>query len=245
MLLTQRAYIEGCRALAMWTAKSIDIYRMHPDPAERTKADDFVAVITPIIKAFYTDVGFEFANIGVQVFGGHGYIRDNGMEQLVRDARIAQIYEGANGIQGLDLVGRKMATHAGRYMRTVFHPISEYVEANKANAALADFVGPLGKAFGRLQQATMHVARVGMVRPDEAGAAATDYLRLFALTVLAFMWARMAEVSLPQADSDPFHKAKILTARFYMERLLPQTGALLATITAGGKTMMAFEEAAF
>ncbi len=245
MLLTQRAYIEGCRALAMWTAKCIDIYRMHPDPAEREKADDYVALVTPVIKAFFTDIGFEATNIGVQVFGGHGYIRDNGMEQLVRDARIAQIYEGANGIQGLDLVGRKMAMHAGRYMRTVFHPISEYVEANKANAALADFVGPLGKAFGRLQQATMHVARAGMARPDEAGAAATDYLRLFGLTVLAFMWARMAEVSLPQADSDPFHKAKVLTARFYMERLLPQTGALLATITAGGKTIMAFEEAAF
>lgn len=245
MLLTQRAYIEGCRALGMWTAKSIDTFRMHPDPAERTKADDFVAVITPVIKAFFTDMGFEATNIGVQVFGGHGYIRDNGMEQFVRDARITQIYEGANGIQGLDLIGRKMAAHAGRYLRTVFHPISEYVEANKSKPELADFVGPLQKAFGRLQQATMHVARASMARPDEAGAASTDYLRLFALTVLAFMWARMAEVSLPHADSDPFHKAKVMTARFYMERLLPQTGALFATISAGSKTMMAFEEAAF
>jgi butyryl-CoA dehydrogenase len=245
MLLTQRAYIEGCRALAMWTAKAIDTYRMHPDPVERTRADDFVAVITPVIKAFFTDMGFEATNIGVQVFGGHGYIRENGMEQLVRDARIAQIYEGANGIQGLDLIGRKMAAHAGRYMRTVFHPISEFVEANKANAELADFVGPLGKAFGRLQQGTMHVARSALARRDEAGAAATDYLRLFGLTVLAFMWARMAQASLPHADSDPFHKAKVMTARFYMERLLPQTSALLASITAGCKTMMAFEEAAF
>jgi len=245
MLLTQRAYVEGCRALAMWTAKAIDIYRMHPDPVERTRADDFVAAITPVIKAFFTDVGFEVANIGVQVFGGHGYIRENGMEQFVRDARITQIYEGANGIQGLDLIGRKMAAHAGRYMRTIFHPISDYVAANKAKPELAEFVEPLGKAFGRLQQATMHVARAALARRDEAGAAATDYLRLFALTVLAFMWARMAETSLPQADSDPFHKAKVLTARFYMERLLPQTGALLASITAGGKTMMAFEETAF
>jgi len=245
MLLTQRAYVEGCRALGMWTAKAIDTYRMHPDPAERTRADDFVQVITPVIKAFFTDVGFEAANLGVQVFGGHGYIRENGMEQFVRDARIAQIYEGANGIQGLDLVGRKLGAHAGRYLRTVFHPISEYVDAHKNNAELADFVGPLGKAFVRLQQATMHVARAGMARPDEAGAASSDYLRLFGLTALAYMWARMAEVSLPQADSDPFHKAKVLTARFYMERLLPQTGALLSSIGAGGKTMMAFEEAAF
>jgi butyryl-CoA dehydrogenase len=245
MLLTQRAYVEGCRALAMWTAKAIDVCRMHPDPAERSRADDFVAVITPVIKAFFTDMGFEATNLGMQVFGGHGYIREHGMEQFVRDGRIAQIYEGANGIQALDLVGRKLGAHAGRYLRTVFHPIFDYVQANKGNAALADFVGPLDKAFGRLQQATMHVARAGMARPDEAGAAATDYLRLFGLTVLAFMWARMAEVSLPQAESDPFHKAKVLTARFYMERLLPQTGALLAAVTAGGKTMMAFDEAAF
>ncbi|MBB4200771.1 acyl-CoA dehydrogenase [Rhodoblastus sphagnicola] len=244
MLLTQRAYIEGGRALAIWAAKALDTAKKHPDPAERSKAEDFIAIVTPVIKAFLTDTGYEATNLGVQVFGGHGYIRDHGMEQFIRDGRIAQIYEGANGIQALDLVGRKMPAHAGRYLRTVFHPISDYIEANKSNADLADLIGPLGKAFGRLQQATLHVARVGMARPDEAGAAASDYLRLFGLTTLAYLWARMAEVSLPQAD-DPFHKAKVLTARFYMERLLPQTGALLSTILAGGKTMMAFEEAAF
>jgi butyryl-CoA dehydrogenase len=245
MLLTQRAYIEGCRALAMWASKMLDVAKKHPDAEERRKADDFIAITTPVIKAFLTDVGFEATNLGVQVFGGHGYIREHGMEQLVRDGRIAQIYEGANGIQALDLVGRKMPAHAGRYLRSVFHPISEYIEARKGDKALADFVGPLEKAFGRLQQATLQVARVGMARPEEAGAAASDYLRLFGLTILAYLWARMAEISLPQVDSDPFHKAKVLTAKFYMERLLPQTGALLSAIMAGGKTMMAFEEAAF
>ena len=245
MLLTQRAYVEGCRALALWASKMLDVAKKHPDAAERQKADDFIAITTPVIKAFLTDVGFEATNLGVQVFGGHGYIREHGMEQLVRDGRIAQIYEGANGIQALDLVGRKMPAHAGRYLRSVFHPISEYIEARKGSAALADFVGPLEKAFGRLQQATLQVARVGMARPEEAGAAASDYLRLFGLTTLAYLWVRMAEISQPQADSDPFHKAKVLTAKFYMERLLPQTGALLSTIMAGGRTMMAFEEAAF
>jgi butyryl-CoA dehydrogenase len=245
MLLTQRAFIEGCRALAVWAAQNLDLAKKQPDAAERLKAEDFVAIVTPVIKAFLTDIGFDATNLGVQVFGGHGYIREHGMEQLVRDARIAQIYEGANGIQALDLVGRKMPAHAGRYLRSVFHPISDYIEANKGKPELADFIGPLAKAFGRLQQATLHVARAGMARPDEAGAAASDYLRLFGLTALAYLWARMAQLSLPLAEADSFHKAKVLTARFYMERLLPQTGALLSAITAGGKTMMAFEEAAF
>ncbi|WP_374545230.1 acyl-CoA dehydrogenase C-terminal domain-containing protein [Rhodoblastus sp.] len=245
MLLTQRAYIEGCRALAVWAAKSLDIAKHHPDAATRRNADDFIAVVTPVVKALMTDLGFEATNLGMQVYGGHGFIREHGMEQFVRDCRIAQIYEGANGVQALDLVGRKMPAHAGRYLRSVFHPISNYIAAKKTDPALADFIGPLEKAFVRLQQATTHVAQKGMVRPDEAGAAASDYLRLFGLTVLAFLWARMAENSLPKAESDAFYRAKVLTARFYMERLLPQTGALLQAITSGAKTMMAFEEAAF
>jgi len=247
MLLTQRAYVEGSRALAVWAAKSLDIAKRHPDAAERSRAEDFIAVITPVIKALMTDLGFESANLGMQVFGGHGFIREHGMEQFVRDGRIAQIYEGANGIQALDLVGRKLPAHAGRYLRTVFHPISEFLESRKDRPELAEFVGPLQKAFGRLQQATLHVAQAGMARPDEAGAAASDYLRLFGLTVLAYLWARMAETSLPklEPESAGFHRAKLGTARFYMERLLPQTSGLLQTITSGGKTMMAFDEAAF
>jgi alkylation response protein AidB-like acyl-CoA dehydrogenase len=257
MLLTQRAYVEGCRALAAWAGEACDMATHHDDPQVRQDADDFLQLVTPIVKALITDLGFEVTNIGVQVYGGHGYIREWGMEQFARDCRIAQIYEGTNGIQALDLVGRKMPAHTGRYLRQFFHPVAAYIEAHENNPAMAEFIGPLAKAFGRLQQATGFVAQKGMSNPDEAGAAATEYLRLFGLTALGYLWARMAEISLAKvpsegakhdgADLDPdgFYKAKVLTARFYMERVLPETGSLLSKILSGGKTMMAFEEAAF
>lgn len=245
MLLTQRAYIEGSRALAAWAATELDIAKHADDAARKLEAEDFVAFITPVVKALLTDLGFETTNLGVQVYGGHGFIRENGMEQFVRDCRIAQIYEGANGVQALDLVGRKMPAHAGRYLRRFFHPVANYLAVQKANPALAEFVGPLEKAFVRLQQSTTLIAQKGMSRPDEAGAAASEYLRLLGLVALGYLWTRMAEVSLPKADSDPFHKAKVQTARFYMERILPQTGSLALQIAAGAKTMMEFEEAAF
>ncbi len=248
MLLTQRALVEGSRALSVWAATALDRSKHHPDARERERAEDFIAVITPVVKALLTDFGFDVTNLGVQVFGGHGYIREHGMEQYVRDARIAQIYEGTNGIQALDLVGRKMPAHAGRYLRQLFHPISAYIEKTIDKDGMTEFVEPLAKVFGRLQQATAQVARTGMARPDEAGAAATDYLRLMGFTVLAYLWARMAEVSLPRLekdDPDGFYKAKVMTARFFMERLLPQATAHFQAVMAGGKTMMAFEDAAF
>ena len=248
MLLTQRAWIEGCRALSGWAARALDESKLHPDAKRRERAGDFIAVITPVVKALMTDVGFEVANLGVQVFGGHGFIRENGMEQLVRDARITQIYEGTNGIQALDLVGRKMPAQFGKYLRTIFHPISEYIEQKIEKDGMAEFVEPLAKAFGRLQQATAQVARAGLSKPEEAGAAATDYLRLMSYTVVAYQWARMAEISLPklgEGDHDGFYKAKVTTARFFMERMLPQATAHFQAVMAGGKTMMAFEDASF
>ena len=257
MLLTQRAYVEGCRALAAWAAESCDIADRHGDAQTRQDANDFIALITPIVKALITDLGYEATNIGVQVYGGHGYIREWGMEQFVRDCRIAQIYEGTNGIQALDLVGRKMPANFGRNLRQFFHPVADYIVAHEGNEQMAEFIGPLAKAFGRLQQATGFVAQKGMAKPEEAGAAATEYLRLFGLTALAYLWARMAEISLAKTagatathdgvdpDPDGFYKAKVLTARFYYERVLPETSSLLAKIMSGGKTMMAFEEAAF
>ncbi|WPP02905.1 acyl-CoA dehydrogenase C-terminal domain-containing protein [Methylocella tundrae] len=250
MLLTQRAYAEGCRALAAWAAKNLDLQQRHPDPEARKEAEDFVALVTPVIKALLTDLGSEAANLGMQVLGGHGYIREHGMEQYVRDCRIAQIYEGTNGVQALDLVGRKLPADAGRLLRRFFHPVSAYIEAKtqQNDKALAEFVQPLGKAFVRLQQATAQVARAGLRNPEEAGAAATDYLRLFGLTALAYLWTRMAEISLAKTgadDPDGFYAAKVATARFYMQRLLPQTSALFSAIMAGGASMMAFEEAAF
>ncbi len=249
MLLTMRSTIEGCRALGAWVAMALDRQHHSAEPQERQGAEDLVAVMTPVVKALFTDLGFEAVNHGLQVFGGHGYIREHGMEQLVRDARIAQVYEGTNGVQALDLIGRKLPAHAGRYLRAFFHPVSALIEAKVEDEQLGSFVQPLAKAFVRLQQATGQIARVGMAKPEEAAAAATDYLRLLGLVALAYMWVRMVEVALPKigspADSDGFYRAKVATARFYMERVLPQSGALFSAIMAGGQSMMAFEEDAF
>ena len=245
MLLTIRATTEGCRALGAWVAHQLDVAEHGVEEQERQNAHDFVALMTPIVKALFTDLAFEATNHGVQVFGGHGYIREHGMEQLVRDCRIAQIYEGANGIQALDLVGRKMPAHAGRYLRQFFHPVGDFIARYAEDDDLAPFVQPLAKAFVRLQQATGQIARLGMGKPEEAGAAASDYLRLFGLTALAYMWARMAQIALPKADEDAFYKAKLGTARFFVERMLPQTSGLFSSLMAGGGSLMDFAEEAF
>mgnify|MGYP005811891329 CR=1 FL=1 len=249
MLLTIRANVEGCRALGAWVARELDLAERSNDPEARQAADDFVALLTPVVKAMFTDIGSEASNLGVQVFGGHGYIREHGMEQLVRDARIAQLYEGTNGVQSLDLVGRKLPSHYGRLLRSFFHPVSAFIEAKGKDPKLASYVQPLAKAFARLQQATTTVLQKSLARPDEAGAASSDYLRLFGLVALAYMWARIAEIALAkagtEADSDRFYQAKLATGLFFMERILPQTGALLSAILAGGRTMMDFPDEAF
>ncbi|MBE1237466.1 acyl-CoA dehydrogenase C-terminal domain-containing protein [Phaeovibrio sulfidiphilus] len=249
MLLTQRAYAEGCRALAVWVAMALDNESRNPDPEERAAASDLVALMTPVVKALLTDLGSEAANLGMQVLGGHGYIREHGMEQYVRDCRIAQIYEGTNGIQALDLVGRKLPEGQGRLLRQFFHPVEAFIAEHSGNEALAPFIGPLQKVFGRLQQATGFIAERGMADPEEAGAASSDYLRLFGFTALAWLWARMVVVSMPKVGTheDPtgFHVAKIATARFFMERVLPQTSGLFAAIMAGGGSMSTFPDEAF
>ncbi|WP_428534721.1 acyl-CoA dehydrogenase C-terminal domain-containing protein [Rhodopila sp.] len=249
MLLTIRGYTEGCRALGGWVARQLDELQRSDDPQARQRAEDFTALMTPVVKALFTDLGFEATNIGMQVYGGHGYIRDNGMEQLVRDARISMIYEGTNGIQALDLVGRKLPQGAGRMLRTFFHPVNEFIETHSAHPQLGDMVKGFAKAFGALQLATGQIAATGAADPEEAGAAATDYLRLFGLVALGFMWLRSAVVAagkLSRPDSDAaFYKAKLTTARFYMERILPQVGGLLVTIKAGKSAMMEMDEAAF
>ncbi len=246
-LLTMRALNEGARAMALWVAIAVDIAEKHPDEATRQEADDLVALMTPIIKSFFTDYGFEATNLGMQVYGGHGYIWETGMEQLVRDARIAQIYEGANGIQALDLVGRKLGQNMGRLLRRFFHPVQAYIEEGMAKPELAEFVAPLAKNLGRLQQATLWIAQQGLKDPEEAGAAASDYLNLFAYTALAYMWCRMAEVSLAKLDDDPtgFHEAKLATARFFFQRLLPRSSGHFSAIMAGKAPIMAMKEAAF
>lgn len=247
MLMTIKSFVEGARALAYDVAYHIDISMLHNDPKIREEADDYVSLMTPIIKAFLTDYGFESTNLALQVFGGHGYIVEHGMEQFVRDARISQIYEGANGIQALDLVGRKLSQHSGRLMRQFFPVIDQFVRDHKENPGMADFIQPLADGLSKLQQATMYVAQKGMMDKEEAGAAASDYCRLFGYIALAHMWAKMAKVSLEKMNGEnpDFYRNKLSTARFYMSRMMPNSGALLTSIQAGKKSIMELSEAAF
>jgi alkylation response protein AidB-like acyl-CoA dehydrogenase len=249
MLMTMRAYNEGCRALGVWVANALDRMERLEDCAARTEAEDFIALMTPVVKALFTDLGFEAANLGVQTYGGHGYIVDHGVEQFVRDARIAMIYEGTNGVQALDLVGRKLPANMGRSLRRFFHPVAEFIAAHGEDPDIAALVKPFARAFGALQLATGFIVQKSLKDPEEAGAAASDYLRLFGLVALGFMWVRMAKVaSAKQSDAGEdgaFYRAKCATANFYIERILPQAGALLYGIKAGKASMMALEEAAF
>jgi butyryl-CoA dehydrogenase len=247
MLLTIRAFVEGARALTAWAAIEIDHAESNPDAERATIGDDLASLLTPVIKAFQTDLGFESTNHAVQVCGGYGYTVDYGVEQLVRDCRITQIYEGTNGVQALDLVGRKLPAHMGRYLRRFFHPVQAFLAAEAGNAELEEFVGPAAKAFERLQRATAWVAEESLKNADQAGAASVDYLHLFGYTALAYLWARMAKVALAKrggADA-AFYEAKLATARFYMQRVLPRTGALFATVMAGSRSIMEFPDAAF
>ena len=249
MLLTMRAYNEGCRALCTWVSSVQDEVLRSPDPKAREAAEDFVAMMTPIMKAMFTDLGFDNANLAVQIHGGHGYIREHGMEQYVRDARIAQIYEGTNGIQALDLVGRKLPANMGRSLRRFFHPVQEFIDAHKDDAQIGEMVQGYARAFGALQLATGYIAQKGMADPEEAAAAATEYLRLFGIVALGFMWLRATKVSLAAlaagSEEKAFYQGKIATARFFFDRLLPQTGALWFSIKSGKASMMALPEEVF
>jgi alkylation response protein AidB-like acyl-CoA dehydrogenase len=250
MLLTARAFIEGARALTAWAALEIDHAEHDPDPERATAADDLASLLTPVVKAFQTDLGFEAANLALQVFGGYGYTRDYGVEQIVRDCRITPIYEGTNGIQALDLVGRKLPAHMGRNLRRFFHPVSAWLAEAAGDPEIEELVAPAAKAFDRLQRATAWLAQQGMKDPVEAGAAATDYLHLFGYTALGYLWARMAQVAIAKRRTASgaeaaFYDAKVATARFYVQRMLPRTGALFATVMAGGRSMTEFPDAAF
>ena len=244
MLMKMKVMNEGCRALAMWIGYELDISTNHPDAEKRQASDDLVALMTPIVKSMLTDQGFNAANDGVQIHGGHGYIREWGMEQLIRDARITQIYEGTNGIQALDLVGRKLPMGTGRLARQFFHPVAADLERMSIIPGMLEFVAPMAKAFGRLQQATLWLGKAGTANPDDAGAAATDYLRMFGLVAIGYMWARMAETALAK-PGDGFCIAKLASARFYMAKIIPETGSLLVSITAGSASVMALSEDAF
>ena len=242
MLMTQRALTEGCRMLALWTAQALDVSERHADAAVRKQADDMVALMTPVVKAFLTDSGVEVANIGVQVLGGHGFIRANGQEQYARDVRITPIYEGTNGVQAMDLLGRKVL-HLELF-GTFATPVESFVERHEGDERLAEFVEPLAASFDLLEDATRVIRERAGTHPEETGAAAVDYMRLFALTAVGYLFARAAEVSLPKSNDD-FHRAKLATARFYMQRLLPDTASLHAKILAGAGPVMEMDEAMF
>ena len=249
MLLTMRAFSEGARALALWTGLQLDLARRHPDADTRRDAEDFVGLLTPVVKAYLTDTGFECVNLGVQCFGGHGYIRETGMEQLVRDSRITQLYEGTSGIQALDLVGRKMPAHFGRALRQFFHPVAEFIETHGTDPALKDYVPPLAKSFARLQQASGWLGEKGLADPDQAAAGASDYLKMFGLVALGYLWARTAVIARERLDAGAeeadFYEAKLATARFFMARVLPETSSLLSKITSGAEPVMALKARAF
>ena len=242
MLLKSKAVTEAGRALSYWTGMNLDIANKHGDEKKRQEADDLVALLTPIVKAYLTDMGTEIGNECMQVYGGHGYIAEWGMEQYVRDARIAQIYEGTNGIQALDLVGRKMGKSFGRLLRRFFHPVQKFINENQADENMQEFIFPLAKSFAKLQQATAMVAQKGLKNPNEVGAASSDYLRQFALVALAYMWCLMVKAALAKLESGEgdkdFYESKIKTARFFMQRMLPEADGRFKMVMAGADTLM-------
>ena len=247
MLLTTRAYNEGARALLAWTSLQVDRSIHHPDPAVRETADDVVGLLTPVIKAFITDYGFESCNQCQQVFGGHGYIAEWGMEQLVRDARIGQVYEGANGIHALDLVGRKLAMNDGRAIKAYFESMSAFIAERQGAPELEEFVTPLAAALKRLMEATQWVSEAAKRNPDEIGAASYDYLRLLGFVAFGRIWVESAQIALAnqEGDNSGFYRAKLATARFFVRRLLPNTASLSMTLRAGADTVMALDADGF
>jgi len=249
MLMEMRCFNQAARALILWGALQVDLSRRAQSEEERQRAEDLVSLITPVIKGYLTDKGFEATVLAQQVFGGHGYIREHGMEQFVRDARIAQIYEGTNGIQAMDLVGRKLGKDGGRAVRTMFEVIAEDIASARAAGDPAWMGAALEPAVAELQAATMWLAQNGMADPDNAGAGAYPYMQLMGLVMLGWMWLKMVQVSGPLASNGSgdrdFHEAKLVTARFYAERELPLAGALRRKVEAGAEALMKLPAEAF
>ena len=248
MLLEVRAFNEGARALLVWIALTQDEARHAPDDKARQAADDRLGLMTPVLKGVFTDCGFANAVKAQQVLGGHGYIAEWGMEQFVRDARIAMIYEGANGVQALDLVARKLPKDGGRALMAFLGEVSQFLAAEKSDAALTPYLGGLQAALGHLQQASLWLSRNGVADPNNAGAASTDYMHLFGLTALGYMWARVVKAVLARqakGESNPALDAKLILAKFFSERMLPETAAHLARLSTGASTLMALPVEAF
>ena len=252
MLMTVKVFQEGARALAYWAGLTVDITRKHPDEETRRKAEDLLGLLTPVMKAYFTDMGFNATNLCLQCFGGHGYIAEWGMEQFVRDARIAQIYEGANGIQALDLIGRKLPANKGRAIQLFFALVGGFCEKYEDNAALSPFVRPLTEALERLVEATQWLMQHAISNPDNGGAVSMDYLYMMALVALGYQWAQVARIcenQLSNPDDDSFdrqfYQNKLVAAEFFMDKMLPETMTHLARIEAGADSLMALDPEAF
>jgi alkylation response protein AidB-like acyl-CoA dehydrogenase len=249
MLMESKAWNEAGRALVLWGALQVDLLRRSPDEAERQNADDLLGLITPVIKGYLTDKGFQAAVYAQQVLGGHGYIREHGIEQFVRDARITQIYEGTNGIQAMDLVGRKLPREGGRAVRAFFALVGGDIAEAEAAGDPAGIAAALTPALQDLQAATMWLAQNGMADPDNAGAGAYAYMDLMGLVSLGWMWFKLAAASQRALDGGAedraFHEAKLVTARFYAQRELPLSTGLRKKIEAGAETLMKIPAEAF
>uniref|UniRef100_UPI002603209D acyl-CoA dehydrogenase C-terminal domain-containing protein n=1 Tax=uncultured Rhizobium sp. TaxID=155567 RepID=UPI002603209D len=248
-LLTIKSFNEAGRAFTLWTALKSDVAHRSGDAAEKQTADDILGLMTPILKGVLTDKGFDHAVMAQQVFGGHGYIEEHGMSQYVRDARIAMIYEGANGIQALDLVGRKLGANGGRAVMALFKEIGDFCEENRVDESLSFYTKSLKKGLNDLQAATMWFMQNAMAKPDNAGAGSTDYMHLFGVVVLGYMWAKMAKaaneaLAAGTGDAD-FYRNKLLTGRFYMEKVMPETALRKTRIEAGADSLMEMAADAF
>ncbi len=242
-LMAIKSFNEAARALVMWTALASDLHHRSEDEKTKQAADDHMGLLTPVIKGVLTDTGFANCVLAQQMFGGHGYIAEHGMEQFVRDARITMVYEGANGIQALDLVGRKLPKDGGRALQAFLAEVQGFIKEQGADAAMKPYVEPLGKAVGHLQQATMWFMANAMAKPDNAGAGSTDYMHMFGLVALGYMWAKMALAARDKLKAGANGavdrmNAKLVTGRFFMERVLPETAAQLARIQSGAASTM-------
>jgi len=243
MLLTQKAFAEGGRLLALYAYTQEDIATHSPDAAERERAEAIVSFLTPIVKALLTESANECTYHALQIFGGHGYIVEHGMEQLARDARITTLYEGTTQIQALDLLGRKVLQFQGVGLKHFLLEISAFCEKHAEDAALAEFIGPLAAATKAWSELTMDVARRAATQPDEMGASAYDYLFFSGYVALAYFWAR--SVASAQSGRPGIAEAKTQTARFYFARLLPRIGTHASAIRAGASTLLDMPDAAF
>ncbi|QGA52461.1 MULTISPECIES: acyl-CoA dehydrogenase C-terminal domain-containing protein [Pseudomonas] len=243
MLLTMKASNEGGRAFSTYVAMQLDTAKFSEDPVTRKRAEDLVALLTPVAKAFLTDLGLETTVHGQQVFGGHGYIREWGQEQLVRDVRITQIYEGTNGIQALDLVGRKIVGSGGAFYKLFADEIRHFTAT--ANSDLAEFIKPLNSAVDTLDALTDWLLDRAKSNPNEIGAASVEYLQAFGYTAYAYMWALMARAALGKESQDDFYASKLGTARFYFARLLPRIHSLSASVKAGSESLFLLEAGQF